>query len=181
MLYFITGNKNKFREFQEILWADQVEQLDIDLPELQEIDAYKVIGHKLEEALKIHPGPFIIEDTSLYFECLWGNLPWPLIKWFLKEMKNEWLYELAKHPWKHKARATVLIWYAKNADDIRFFEGSIEGTIVEPTLKTDFGRDPIFQPDWYNLPFAAMSKEEKNKISHRRIALDKLKDFLANE
>ena len=40
MLYFITGNKNKFKEFQDILGEENIEQLDIDLPELQEIDPH---------------------------------------------------------------------------------------------------------------------------------------------
>lgn len=54
MLYFITGNKNKFKEFEYIFGEGNVEQLDIDLPEIQEIDPYKIIRHKLDEALKHH-------------------------------------------------------------------------------------------------------------------------------
>ena len=54
MLKFITGNKNKFQEFQAILGEGNVEQLDIDLNEIQEIDAHKIIRHKLQEALKHH-------------------------------------------------------------------------------------------------------------------------------
>ncbi len=75
MLYFITGNKNKFKEFEYILGKGNIEQLDIDLPELQEIDPHKIIMHKLEEALKHHKGPILIEDTSLYLDCLGGKLP----------------------------------------------------------------------------------------------------------
>lgn len=52
-------------------------------------------------------------------------------------MKNEGLYQLVKKYTNHKARATVLIGYAKNADEIEFFEGTVEGTIVEP-VHTDF-------------------------------------------
>jgi inosine triphosphate pyrophosphatase len=178
MVYFVTGNKNKFREFQEILWADRVEQLDIDLDEIQETDPHKIIRHKLQEGLKHHPWPLLIEDTSLSMECLWGNLPWPFIKRFLKHMGNEWLYDLAKNSGKYKAKATVLIGYAKNADEIEFFEGTVEWKIVEPTHATDFWRDPLFQPDGYDKPYAAMTKEEKNEISMRRIAVNKLKEFL---
>ena len=178
MLKFITGNKNKFKEFQDILWAENIEQLDIDLPELQEIDPHKIIRHKLEEALKHHKGPLVIEDTSLYFECLWWSLPWPLIKRFLQEMKNEGMYELVKNSGKYKARATVLIGYANNTNDIEFFEGTVEWTIVEPTHPTNFWRGPIFQPTWYDKSYAAMDREEKNQISMRRIALNKLKAFL---
>jgi inosine/xanthosine triphosphate pyrophosphatase family protein len=54
MLYFITGNKNKFKEFQDILGEENVEQLDIDLPEIQEVDPHKIITYKLQEALKHH-------------------------------------------------------------------------------------------------------------------------------
>lgn len=178
MLKFITGNKNKFQEFEAILWIGNIEQLTIDLDEIQEIDAHKIIRHKIQEALKHHIWPLLIEDTSLYMECLWGKLPWPLIKRFLHEMSNIWLYQLAKKYNNFKATARVLIGYAKNKDEIEFFEGTVEGTIVEPIHATEFGRDPIFQAEGYDKPYAAMSREEKNKISMRRIALDKLKAFL---
>ena len=180
MLYFITGNTNKFKEFQAILWADTVQQIDIDLPELQEIDPHKIIEHKIREALKHHQGPLIIEDTSLYFECLGGKLPWPLIKRFLKELNNEWLHKLAENHNNFNAKATVLIWYAENKDKIEFFEWTVEGTIVKP-VQTDFWWDAIFQPNGYSIPYWAMEKEEKNKISMRRMALNKLKDFLENK
>ena len=39
-LYFITGNKNKLEEFKSVL--PDIEQLDMDLPEIQEIDAKKL-------------------------------------------------------------------------------------------------------------------------------------------
>ena len=178
MLYFITGNKNKFKEFQDILWIDEVEQLDIDLPEIQEVDPHKIIKHKLQEALKHHPWPLVIEDTSLYMQCLSENLPWPLIKRFLQELKNEWLYQLAKNSGTYKARATTIIGYAKNKDEIELFEGTVEGTIIEPIHTWDFWRGPIFHPDGHKKSYGAMSKEEKNEISMRRIALNKLKIFL---
>ena len=181
MLYFVTGNKNKFQEFQDILWIWTVEQVKIDLDEIQEIDAHKIIRHKIQEALKHHDWPLIIEDTSLYMECLWGNLPWPFIKRFLHEIGNEGLYELAKKYDNFNAKATVLIGYAKNKDEIEFFEGTVKGTIVKPIHTTDFGRDPIFQAEGYDKPYAAMSREEKNEVSMRSIALNKLKIFLKKE
>lgn len=177
MLYFITGNKNKFKEFEAILGEGNIEQLEIDLPELQEIDPHKIIRHKLQEALKYNKGPLLIEDTSLSFDCLWGKLPWPFIKRFLQEIKNEGLYELAKKHDNFKAKATVLIGYAKNTDEIEFFEGAVEGTIVKP-VHTDFWRDGIFQAEGYNKAYGAMTKAEKNEISMRRIALNKVKEFL---
>lgn len=81
MIYFITGNKNKFEEVRAIL--PDAEQLDIDLPEIQEIDAHGIIRAKLHAAFAHEEGEFIVEDLSFYLECLNG-LPGPLIKWFLK-------------------------------------------------------------------------------------------------
>ncbi len=66
MIYFITGNKNKFQEARALL--PRIEQLDIDLPEIQEIDAEKIIEAKLIAAFEHKKGAFIVEDTSLYFE-----------------------------------------------------------------------------------------------------------------
>ena len=60
-----------------------------------------------------------------------------------------------------------------------FFEGSIEGRIIEE-LRGDkgFGYDPIFIPNGYDKTFAEMTAEEKNKISHRAVAVQKMADFL---
>lgn len=181
MLYFITGNKNKFKEFQDILGEENVEQLDIYLPEIQEVDPHKIITYKLQEALKHHKWPLVIEDTSLYMQCLWGNLPWPLIKRFLQELKNEWLYQLAKNTDKYEGKATTIIAYAKNENEIEFFEGTVEGKIIEPIHTWDFGRGPVFHPTWHEKSYGAMTKEEKNEVSMRRIALNKLKTFLEDK
>ena len=58
------------------------------------------------------------------------------------------------------------------------FQGRTDGIIVEPRGRTDFGWDPIFQPDGFTTTYAEMDKEEKNKISHRYRALEKLKAYL---
>ena len=41
-----------------------------------------------------------------------------------------------------------------------------------------FGYDPVFIPNGYNITFAEMSDDEKNKISHRANALKQLKEYL---
>lgn len=59
------------------------------------------------------------------------------------------------------------------------FEGVVDGTIRHETTGTSgFGYDPIFQPDGYDITFAEMSMQEKNKISHRARAMEKLISFL---
>ncbi len=174
-LYFITGNKGKFEEAKAIL--GEVEQLDIDLPEIQSIESKEIIKAKLEEALAHQEGNFIVDDNSFSFNCL-GGLPGPLIKWFLKTIGNEGLFNLVNKLGDNKAEAKTTIGYAKNHDEIYFFEGSIKGKIVSPRGEYGFGWDPIFQPDGFEKTFAEMTVEEKSKISMRRIALNKLKDFL---
>ncbi|RVU01247.1 non-canonical purine NTP diphosphatase [Mucilaginibacter limnophilus] len=63
--------------------------------------------------------------------------------------------------------------------DEHFFEGTVEGTIRHERSGTQgFGYDPIFQPDGYDITFAEMSMEEKNSISHRAKAVEKLVEFL---
>ena len=175
MIYFITGNQNKFREVKLVL--PNVEQLDISLPEIQEIDAKEIIRKKLLEALNYAKGEFIVEDTSLYLDCLKG-LPGPLIKWFLKTIGNNGLVEIAEKLGDNRAEATTLVGYARNHKEVYFFEGAIKGRIVRPKGEFNFGWDPIFLPDGCEKTFAEMSQEEKNEISMRRNALNKLSEFL---
>ena len=171
---FITGNKNKFSEAKEIL--GEVNQIEMDLPEIQEIDPKKIIKEKLKEARKAGKNNFFCEDTSLYIESLQG-LPGPLIKWFLKTLKPEGIYKLVKSSTNKKAVAKTIIGYYDGNSE-RFFEGEIEGEIVEPKGETNFGWDPLFKPKGYNKTFAEMPKEEKNKISMRKKALIKLNDYV---
>lgn len=77
-----------------------------------------------------------------------------------------------------KARFISVISLIWNGDE-RFFEGTVEGTIRHNTTGNGgFGYDPIFQPDGYDITFAEMSLEDKNKISHRARAMEKLISFL---
>ena len=175
MIYFITGNKNKLEEVRAIL--PEAEQLDIDLPEIQGIDAKEILKAKLLEAQKRKEGPLMVEDTSLYMEALQG-LPGPLVKWFLKTVGNNGLSEIAQKLGNDRAEAKTIVGYAQGAGQMHFFEGAIKGRIVSPRGDNAFGWDPIFMPEGYDKTFAEMSKEEKNKISMRRLALNQLKEFL---
>lgn len=176
-LYFVTSNKGKFEEVKRILGLP-IEQLDIDLPEVQSLDAQEIIRRKLLAAEEHAEGNYIVEDTSLYFDCLGGKLPGPLIKWFEKAVGNNGLSSLAKKLGNDRAEAKTLIGYIGVGGEVRFFEGILRGKIVSPRGDKDFGWGPIFEPDGSGKTFGEMEREEKHKISMRSIALGKLKQFL---
>jgi XTP/dITP diphosphohydrolase len=61
-----------------------------------------------------------------------------------------------------------------------FFEGFVNGIILTEKYGNDgFGYDPIFMPDGYSISFAEMTLEEKNKISHRAMAVKKFANFIS--
>ena len=155
----------------------EIEQMEIDLTEIQDIDPHEIIKAKLQEAIKHHPGPFIVEDTSLVVSSMNG-LPGPFIKWFLHSVGIDGIWRMASAFGSTEAQAKALVGYAKDIENIEFFEGIIEGKIVEPRGDARFGWDPIFQPEGHDKTFAEMSPEEKNSISHRKQAATKLKEFL---
>lgn len=59
------------------------------------------------------------------------------------------------------------------------FDGIIKGSITkERAGNNGFGYDPVFMPKGYDKTFAQMTDKEKNSISHRAIAMNKLNEFL---
>ena len=72
---------------------------------------------------------------------------------------------------------TVISLILENKEHL--FEGIVKGTIREiPVGSEGFGYDPIFEPEGYTQTFAEMDLAQKNKISHRAIATQKLITFL---
>lgn len=174
MLYFLTGSKNKVAEIKALL--PEVEQLEIELQEIQSLDPHEVLRAKLAEAQKRHSGACIVEDTSLYFDGMNG-LPGPFIKWFLEALGMEGLAKLALS-YGGSVVAKTLIAYVDETGAVEFFEGEAHGRIVLPQGENLFGWDVIFVPDGYTKTYAELGPEEKNSISMRRKAAEKLKEYL---
>lgn len=173
-LHFITGNKHKLAEFNQILSPEiKIIQLEIELDEIQSIDPRKVIEHKLIEATKHHSGEFLVEDTSLYLDALNG-LPGPLIKWFMQTLGRNGIYNIVQKTGQFGAQAKTIIGYS-NGKEVLFFEGLVKGSIVEPKAESEFGWDPLFKPEGHAKSYAEIGKSEKNKISQRKQALEKFK------
>lgn len=176
-LYFITGSKNKVAEIKH--YIPDIEQLYIELPEIQGLDSHQVLTAKLLEARKHHGNAYIVEDTSLYFDGMNG-LPGPLIKWFLEALDVEGLASLAEK-YGGAAVAKTLIGYSDEKGNVEFFEGELRGTIVTPREGgISFGWNNIFVPEGESRTFSEMSVEEKNAISMRGRAAQKLKLYLEN-
>lgn len=91
----------------------------------------------------------------------------------MEKLQPEGLYTLLAG-WNDKsAKAICTLAFCESEDsDPMLFQGITEGVIVEPRGPRDFGWDPVFQPNGYKQTYAELSKEEKNKISHRYRALD---------
>ena len=153
----------------------------VDLPELQgEIE--DICKKKCLEAAKIVQGPVLVEDTCLCFNAL-GGLPGPYIKWFLEKLGPEGLSKLLTG-WEDKtATAICTIAYSSGDqnEDVILFQGQTTGKIVEPRGTRIFGWDPCFLPDGYDQTYAEMPKSEKNKISHRTKAVEKLRTYFTEK
>ena len=189
VINFVSGNKNKLRELNEILSENFkdiiVKQLDIDLPELQGIPEDIVRG-KLKLAIeksKGLEGPVLVEDTSLCFNA-YGGLPGPYIKYFLKSIKQEGLYKMACAFEDHSAYAQSIFGLQKNGNsEPHLFIGKTDGEIVPPRGQKNFGLsgwDPCFKPNCSSKTYAEMEEDEKNKISHRGKSSKALIDFIKN-
>ncbi|KAJ6640374.1 Inosine triphosphate pyrophosphatase [Pseudolycoriella hygida] len=180
---FVTGNAKKLDEVISILGSPFTRQIipkKVDLPELQgEVD--EICIKKCEEAARHVQGPVIVEDTCLCFNAMKG-LPGPYIKWFLERLGPEGLYTMLEG-WDDKsAQAICTFAYAANAHSkVILFQGITEGHIVYPRGPRDFGWDPCFQPDGYDKTYAELANTEKNSISHRFKAVNKMKDYFNND
>ncbi|VBB17721.1 inosine triphosphate pyrophosphatase [Yasminevirus sp. GU-2018] len=178
---FVTGNSNKLREVQQIL-GDNVELISakIDLPELQgEMDDISI--EKCKMAVQQIKGPVLIDDTSLCFDAL-GGLPGPYIKWFLEKVGNEGLNKMLDGFENRSASAVCTFAFCQDEKSKPIlFTGVVRGTIVLPRGNGKFGWDAIFMPDGYTTTYAEMDPQIKNEMSHRYLALQKLKSYFAKK
>nr|MBI5455692.1 RdgB/HAM1 family non-canonical purine NTP pyrophosphatase [Candidatus Levybacteria bacterium] len=180
-LVFVTGNQAKARDVQKIL-DFSIEIVDLDLEEIQETDVGKVALHKVIEAYDKIQSPVIVDDVGLSINA-WNNFPGPLIKWVLKAGGGNasLLLKFLDKEKNRKATATLAIGY-HDGKETHIFIGSIDGIIAKEIRgENGFGWDAVFIPNGRDKTFAEMTFEEKNEISHRRKAFDKLKIFLDSQ
>ena len=174
-VYLVTGNENKFEEAQKILGID-LNFLKMNLEEIQSEDIYKIVKEKAKIAYNAIKRPVIVEDVGFYLECL-NSFPGPLVKNMVSSLGPTGIYELVKN-YKEKTCVVRCVICYFDGSHFNFFTGDIKGKIVRPAGKNGFGFDPVFRPDGKKKTFGQMSKEQKNEISHRKIAWNKFKEFL---
>jgi XTP/dITP diphosphohydrolase len=186
-LVFATKNLHKLKEIIKI-FGNELHVISLaeigcneDIPE----DAGTLEGNASFKAWYIYNKygkDCFADDTGLEIEALQGRpgvksaryagedcIPANNIRKVLDEMEGKS---------DRKARFRTVISLIRNGMEVQF-EGTVEGIILhEKRGKEGFGYDPVFLPDGYDLSFAEMSLEVKNKISHRARAIQKLIDHL---
>ncbi|KAK7696061.1 hypothetical protein QCA50_000702 [Cerrena zonata] len=178
-LIFVTGNAMKLQEVRAILGQSGIDinSKDLDIPELQG-STQEIAREKCRRAADLLQGPCITEDTALCYEALNG-LPGPYIKYFLKECGLDGLNKiLAGFENKNAWALCTFAYSAGPGTEPILFEGRTDGKIVPARGQGKFGWNPIFEADGTGKTFAEMSEDEKNAISHRFRALEKLKVHL---
>lgn len=186
IITFVTGNKKKVEEIQQILSSDvsefpfEITNRKVDLPELQG-DPVEIAIEKCKIAAKQVRGAVLTEDTSLCFNAL-DALPGPYIKWFLEKCGHDGLNNMLTGFDDKSAYAQTIIAFTLGPDkEVHIFDGRTDGKIVPPRGSLDFGWDPVFEPtEGKGKTYGEMSKDEKNGISHRSRSMAKLKTYLIN-
>jgi len=179
-LVFVTGNAGKLNEVREILAqgkAIDIESRDLDLPEIQGT-TQEIAIEKCRRAAEIIGGPVITEDTALCFAAMNG-LPGPYIKFFLRELGHEGLNRmLDSFPTRAAWALCTFAYSAGPGAEPVLFEGRTDGRIVPARGPPKFGWDPVFEAEDTGLTYAEMEAAQKNAISHRGRAVQKLRAYL---
>lgn len=169
----ITGNEGKAREYATLLGIE-VSAVKEDLIEIQSLDVVDVVTRKVQDAWsKVH-SPVLVDDTGLTLNA-WNGLPGALVAWFLNSVGPQGILDMAAGVTDRAATVTTALGYA-DANGVRVFTGTLQGRLTtERRGDGGFGYDSIFVPAGGDLTFAEMSSEEKNQISHRRLAVEELR------
>ncbi|MBN2367052.1 MAG: RdgB/HAM1 family non-canonical purine NTP pyrophosphatase [Calditrichaeota bacterium] len=186
-IVFATNNHNKIKEIRHILGDSftllSLEDLNIneDIPE----NEMTLEGNAMQKARVVHKMlnmNVFADDTGLEIEVLNG-LPGVNSARFAGENKDsdaniEKALSLMGSSENRNARFRTVIALIMDCREY-FFEGVVDGRIIsEKRGNHGFGYDPVFVPEGKTRTFAEMPLSEKNLISHRARAFEKLRNFL---
>ena len=188
-LLVATHNKGKLEEIIRLLepYAIAITSIaELGLPEPEETED-NFIGNariKAHAAAKASGLPALADDSGIVVDALGGapgvyTADWsetPNGRDFPMAMTKVWTkLEDLNAPAPRTARfcSTLVLAWPDGHDEV--FEGKIDGQCVWPMRGEEgHGYDPMFMPDGYDITFGEMDRWEKNKISHRADAFNKL-------
>ena len=186
-LIIASQNQNKLVEFKKIL-GDKINLFSLsDIGLNQEIpENEKTIKKNAMFKAKFvntQTGKNVFaDDTGLEIDSLNGEPGVYSARYSGVERNSDKNIELVLTKLKNKSnrnsRFKTIISLIIDGKSVNF-EGVVEGKITEEKRGSNgFGYDPIFQPNGYASTFGEMSLKEKNKISHRSIAINKMVKYL---
>ena len=185
-----SGNKGKIKEVQEIFGNNfkiiSINELGINIDVEEDKETFKENAIKKAETIAnfINDGRFVISDDSgIEVEALDGFPGVKTKRWFdgTDRERNLALISKLNEKSKDNRKVKFITAIAISDGEESFCEiGVLEGKITkEPRGDNGFGFDEIFElPNGKTL--AELTDEEKNKISSRKIALEKVKNILNN-
>ena len=188
-LLFFSHNQNKIIEINKIFKYNKIKIQNLNF--FQKIKDIAETGKSFSENAKIKSKygqkifnmPCFADDSGFCVEAL-NKKPGVKSKRFLerfssnKDAFNCIISSVIKKN-NDKAFFVTAISLSLKTNHHIIFLGKINGRVsLKPLGNNGFGYDPIFIPENYEKTFAEMSQDEKNKISHRKLAITKLKSFL---
>jgi XTP/dITP diphosphohydrolase len=186
-LVFASNNEHKIREINSLLGESfkllSLHDINIieDIPEQEPL----IEGNALAKARYVFNATGLnvfADDTGLEISALNGQ-PGVHSARFAGEDKNssaniEKVLLMLGNKENREARFRTVIALILDKKEY-LFEGIVNGKIIFSKRGSEgFGYDPIFIPEGKNSTFAEMDLEEKNSVSHRARAFEKLKEFL---
>ena len=186
-IVFATNNQHKLEEVRAMIGThfEVLSMRDIECNEDIPEDGLTFEENAIQKALYIkdkYGYDCFADDSGLEVTAL-DNAPGVFSARYAGEPSNsqrniEKLMLEMQGKEERSARFRTCIAYITDTEKV-VFEGSVEGNIID-TLRglNGFGYDPLFVPCGYDITFAEMPPEEKNKISHRAVAIQKLIEYL---
>lgn len=187
-MIFATNNAKKLAEAQQIIKTFRVVSLNEigchdDIPETHET-IYENAEEKAMYLWNKYHQPCFSDDTGLEVTAL-NNAPGVYSARYAGPQKNSddntaLLLKNLEGVTDRKARFHTEVVLVMDGGPIHF-EGYVNGVItLDKRGQGGFGYDPVFLPDGFDITMAEMTSEQKNAISHRAMALNKMADYLAN-
>ena len=182
-----TKNSGKVEEFRELFSSFDIQflsLLDIDYQEeIEETGSsfYENAYIKAKQIYDIYKIPTLADDSGLCVDALGGEPGIYSARYKgldSPKKRRRRILEMMEGIQNRKAHFYCsLVFIDENGKDMEF-NGQVDGFIgYEELGDKGFGYDPIFMID-DNTSFAMLEMDEKNKISHRGLAIEKFKEYL---